>query len=140
MEWPDFYPPNCPEAGYEPASGTVYRLVMHNPVQPSDFKSLFEEKPSKFKNRSNRTKCRSCGLSVHTDPQDSEQLKSRIGRFRHAHIAKGELDATLGVMKQTPSIEESHVSWWVPVGAEPWDVFNVIPSVVFNVLDKLGKQ
>ena len=126
MEWSDFYPPNCPPAEVEPASGTVYRLVLHDPVQADDFKSPFEEKPRQFKNRSNREKCKSCGLSVHTNPQDSEQLKNRIGRLRHAQIAEGELNAALGVMNHTPSRQEqSHVSWWVPIGAEPWTVFNV---------------
>ena len=127
MEWPDFYPLDCPEEGFEPASGTVYRLVLHDPVEADDFKSRFEENPRQFKNNSKRKLCRACGLSVHMNPQDSEQLKNRIGRLRHARISKGELNVTLGVIKHTPSLEEeSHVSWWVPVGSEPWVVFNVI--------------
>ena len=129
MEWPDFYPPNCPEEGFEPASGTVYRLVLHESVGADGFKSRFEENPRQFKNNSRRNLCRSCGLSVHTNLQDSEQLKKRVGRLRHARIAKGELNATLGVIKRTPSSTEvSHVSWWVPIGAEPWVVFNIIKS------------
>ena len=128
MEWPKFYPPNCPEDGIEPASGTVYRLVLHDPVQAGDFESPFEEKRRRFKNKSNQEKCRACALSVHTNSQDSEKLKKWVGKLRNAQIAKGELNATLGVIKYTPSKKsgESHVSWWVPIGAEPWAVFDVI--------------
>lgn len=128
LEFPKFYPPNCPEEGFEPASGTVYRLVLNNPVQAEDFESPFEEKSQRFKNKPNKIKCRSCGLSVHTNPQDSETLKKWVGKLRNAQIAKGELNTTLGVIKYTPSTKsgESHVSWWVPVGAEPWAVFEVV--------------
>ena len=76
----------------EPASGTVYRLVLNNPVQAEDFESPFEEKPQRFKNKPNKIKCRSCGLSVHTNPQDSETLKKWVGKLRNAQIAKGELN------------------------------------------------
>jgi hypothetical protein len=57
LQWPDFYPENCPPAEAEPASGTVYRLVKHNPPQ---------------------------------------------------------------------AVEKSHVTWWIPIEAEPWLVFVVI--------------
>ncbi len=37
LEWPGFYPENCPPAGVEQVSGTVYHLVQHDPPQAEDF-------------------------------------------------------------------------------------------------------
>ena len=127
MEWPNFYPTNCPPAGAEPASGTVYRLVRNDPAQPEDFKTPFEENPRRF---NNKPSIKNCGLSVHTDMQDSDQLKAvmkMVPRFKGTQIAEGELNPTLGLIQHTPSSKyKSHHSWWVTVGAEPWVVFKII--------------
>jgi len=128
LEWPDFYPVNCPPAEAEPASGTVYRLVNHDPAQEEDFKTPFEENPRRFKYTPN---IKNCALSVQTDIQDSEQLKKAmmkmVPRFKNCQIAEGELNPALGLIQHTPSREyRSHHSWWVPIGAEPWVVFKVI--------------
>ena len=124
LEWPDFYPVNCPPAGADPASGVVYRLVRRDPVQAEDFKTPWEEYPRRFKEPT----ITNCGVSVHTDLQDSKKLKDRIPKFRNRQTAEGELNPTLGIIQHTPSIERSHHAWWIPVGAEPWIVFNVIGS------------
>ena len=127
MEWPDFYPENCPPAEAEPASGIVYRLVCHDPAQEGDFKTPFEENPKRFDYKSN---IKNCGLSVQTDIRDSEQLQKTmkmVPRFKNSQIAKGELNPTLGLIQHTPSSKyKSHHSWWVPIGAKPWVVFKVI--------------
>ena len=127
MEWPDFYPANCPPAEAESASGTVYRLVNHDPAQEEDFKTPFEENPRRF---DNKPTIQNCGVSVHTDPQDSEELKKAmkmVPRFKNSQIAEGELNPTLGLIQHTPSLKyRSHHSWWVPIGAEPWVVFKII--------------
>ena len=127
LEWPDYYPENCPPAEAKPASGTVYRLVVHDPAQEEDFKTSFEENPRRFNNKPD---IKNCGLSVQTDIQDSEQLKKAmkmVPRFKNSQIAEGELNPTLGLIQHTPSSEyKSHHSWWVPIGAEPWVVFKII--------------
>lgn len=122
MEWPDFYPENCPPVEAEPASGTVYRLVQHDPAQAKDFETPWEEYRKQFEPPT----IENCGLSVHTDPQDSKKLRNRIKKFRKRQIAEGQLNPTLGVTQRTPSLEKSHHSWWVPLGTEPWVVFNII--------------
>ena len=122
MEWPSFYPANCPPAAAEPASGTVYRLVQHQPARSEDFQTPWEEYPGRFAEPT----ATNCGLSVHTDPQDSEKLKNRIPKLRKRQIAEGKLNPTLGMIQHTPSLEQSHHSWWVPIGTEPWVVFNII--------------
>ena len=124
MEWPDFYPVNCPPAEAEPALGTVYRLVRHDPVQAEDFKTPWEEYPGRFKEPT----IINCGVSVHTDPQDSEKLKARIPKFRNRQTAEGDLNPAFGMIQHTPSSERSHHAWWIPIGAAPWIVFNVTGS------------
>ena len=127
MEWPHFYPVNCPPTEAEPASGKVYRLVRTDPPQAEGFKSLFEENPRRFRNEPNITICIACGLSVHTDPQDSERLKNRVRKFKNRQVAEGELNPTFGMIQHTPSSRfKSHHTWWIPIGAEPWVVFNIV--------------
>lgn len=127
MKWPPFYPENCPPPGAKPASGKVYRLVDHDPAQEEDFKTPFEENPSRFYNK---PKIKNCGLSVYTDIQGIKQLKKAmkmVPRFKNSQIAEGELNPTLGLIQHTPSREyKSHHSWWLPIGAEPWVVFEII--------------
>lgn len=123
MKWPEFYPENCPPEDAEPASGTVYRLVRHDPPQAEDFKTPWEEYPGRFPEPT----IENCGLSVHTDLHDSERLKDRVPQFRKRQIAEGILNPKLGMIQHTPLPEdESHHDWWVPVGTDPWLVFNVM--------------
>ena len=122
LQWPDFYPENCPPAEAKPASGTVYRLVKHNPPRLEDFLSTWEEFPGRFPEPTIKIS----GTSVHRDLQDSERLKNRIGHLRNRKIAKGKLNPTLGMIQHTPSREKSHHTWWIPIGTEPWFVFRVI--------------
>ena len=122
MEWPDFYPGNCPPAEAEPASGTVYRLVRHDPPQAEDFKSTWEEFPGRFPEPT----IKNSGVSVYTDPQDIERLKKRIRQLTDRKTAEGELNPTLGFIQGTKAVEKSHHTWWIPIGAEPWLVFKVL--------------
>ena len=122
LEWPDFYPENCPPPEAEPASGTVYRLVRNDPPQAEDFLSTWEEFPGRFPEPTIQIS----GVSVYRDPQDIERLKNRIRHLRNRKTAKGELNSTLGFIQPTKGRERSHHTWWIPIGAEPWLVFKVI--------------
>ena len=107
----------------ESASGTVYRLVQHNPAQAEDFETPWEEYRKEFEPPS----IQNCGLSVYTDIQDIKRVKERYKKkFEKYKIAEGKLNPTLGVIQHTPSaIGKSYHSWWVPVGTKPWFVFDV---------------
>lgn len=122
LEWPDFYPENCPPPEAEPAAGTVYRLVRNDPPQSKDFLSTWEEFPGRFPEPTIQIS----GASVYTDPQDIERLKNRVRHLRNRKTAKGELNSTLGFIQQTKGREKSHHTWWIPIGTEPWLVFRVI--------------
>ena len=122
LQWPDYYPENCPPKEAEPASGTVYRLVRHNPPQAKDFLSTWEEFPGRFPEPT----IKNSGVSVYTDPQDIERLKKRIRQLKDRKTAEGELNPTLGLIQRTAGKEKSHHTWWIPIGSEPWLVFKVI--------------
>ena len=122
MQWPDYYPENCPPEEAEPASRTVYRLVRHNPPQAEDFLSTWEEFPGRFPEPT----IKNSGVSVYTDPQDIERLKKRIRQLKGRKTAEGELDPMHGLIQPTEGKEKSHHTWWIPIGAEPWLVFKVV--------------
>lgn len=127
MQWPDFYPENCPPEEAQPASGIVYRLVQQDLAQPEDFIPLYIDKPENFENKSISEVCRGCGVSVCKDRQDIARLQKSSGKMRKRQIAEGELNPTLGVIKYTPSRKyKSHHTWWIPIRIKPWLVFNVI--------------
>ena len=132
LTWPDFYPEDCPPAEAEPASGTVYRLVKHDPARAEDFKSAFEGNP---RGAIKKETVNIYGLSVHRDISDSERLerherlKNRARKYKNRQIAEGNLNPALGMIQHTPSNKyKSHHTWWVPVEAKPWTVFNVMNS------------
>ena len=122
LQWPDFYPANCPPAEAEPASGTVYRLVRNDPPQAEDFLSTWEEFPGRFPEPTIQIS----GASVYRNPQDIERLKNRVRHLRNRKTAKGELNSTLGFIQWTKGREISHHTWWIPIDTEPWLVFRVI--------------
>ena len=98
-----------------------------NTIQAEDFRTFFEENSRWFTNKPTTTVCKGCGVSVYTKLQDIKRLKGRYKRkFGKHKIAEGELDAKFGMIQNTPSKEVSHHTWWVPVRAEPWTVFNII--------------
>ena len=88
LEWPHFYPMNCPPVEAKPASGKVYRLVRSDPAAEKDFKALFKENPQQFKNEPNIKICIGCGLSIHADLQDSERLKKGLGNSKTDKLLK----------------------------------------------------
>lgn len=126
MEWPEFYPENCPPEDAEQASGTVYRLVRHDPPQMVDFETLYEERPKFFENKPNDFICKGCGVSVCRNFEDIERLQRSSGKMRKRQVAEGIVNSNHGVILHTPSaLYKSHHTWWIPIGETPWLVFNI---------------
>ena len=122
MNWPTFFPRNCPPAESKAAAGIVYRLINRTTPGPEDFKSHRE----RFPNRIFSSECQACGLSVYTDKDDIARLKKRIPGMRAKQVASGKLDANSGQLLHTSSAEVSHHTWWLPLGVEPWHDFQVV--------------
>ena len=126
MERSKKFPHNCPPRKAQRASGKVYRLVDSNPPAAKDFRSWYELYPDRtYENQA--TECQASGLSVYTQESSISKLIKRIPPLRKKKIALGQLTPDLGVTLNTPSAEDdSHHTWWVPVGKEPWTVFQVV--------------
>ncbi|MGA9379022.1 MAG: hypothetical protein WBV73_09660 [Phormidium sp.] len=124
--WPEHFPSDCPPENAKNAFGEVYRLINHDSPSPDDFRSWREENRNK-QCPEGMTECQVCGISVFTDKADADRVIKRIPRFRRAKPALGQLTAELGVILHTPSrLSQSHHTWWIPVGAEPWTVFKIV--------------
>ncbi len=127
LQWPDYYPEDCPPKDAITSSLTVYRLVKRDPAETGDFIPLYIEKPENFVNKPASEVCQGCGISVLKDIQDVINLQNISGKMRRKHIAEGHINQMLGMTKHTPSRRyRSHHTWWVPNGIKPRSVFKVI--------------
>jgi hypothetical protein len=105
------------------ASGIVYRLIRGANPTSGDFKSYRELYPERI---FYAPECQVCGLSVYTDIADVERLKRRVPATRKKKVSYGELTREFGMLLHTPSFEDSHHSWWLPVGIQPWLHFKTL--------------
>lgn len=123
MQWPDFFPDECPPDNSESATGIVFRLISGNKPKEKDFLSYRELYPSKkFK----LPECRVCSLSVYKLADDIERLKRRVPATRKKKLSKGSLSSKYGKIKHTPTQGDSHHSWWRTENSQPWLRFEVI--------------
>ena len=127
MQFPDYFPNNCPPDTAQEAFGEVYRLVDNDPPTASDFRSQREQHLNEPCPK-NVTECQACGLSVFTSRDDIEFARRTVRRLRNKKIANGNLNSALGRILPTPSQNtgQSHHTWWFPIGIQPWTVFCVI--------------
>ena len=127
MQWPDYFPENCPPENAQAAFGQVYRLVDNDPPTPDDFQSWREQHPNEQCPKT-VTECQACGLSVFTSISDIEVAQRKVRRLRNKKIAVGNLTIELGQILPTPSQNtgQSHHTWWIPNDTKPWTIFHVI--------------
>ena len=125
MQWPDYFPDDCPPQGVQPATGDVYRLVKQNPPESKDFIPLREKKTSED---FGEKECQACGLSVFRNVEDAIRVKSRARGMEKRLVSKGTLSPHLGRIQNTPSkmFGKSHHTWWVPTEVQPWSIFRVV--------------
>ena len=125
MQWPDYFPDDCPPQGAQPATGDVYRLVKQNPPESKDFMPLREKKTSED---FGEKECQACGLSVFRNVEDAIRVKSRARGMEKRIVSKGTLSPHLGRIQNTPSkmFGKLHHTWWVPTEGQPWSIFRVV--------------
>ena len=127
MQWPDYFPDDCPPQDAQPATGDVYRLVK---TESTRIKRLYPHSAkSNLVKILVRDECKVCGLSVFRRFEDAVEMKNRERGMKNRLIAKGTLSPDLGKIKHTPSSKpygQSHHTWWVPTEVEPWSVFHVV--------------
>jgi hypothetical protein len=123
--WPSDLPERCPPLGVQAADGNFYRLVKNDPPRPADF--LRPRDGGRM--FSDDQLCQASSLSVFGDLADARRAIEIVPGFRRRLIARGTLEAHMGVTLAAPaSSGKSHTSWWIPVGIEPATSFSVIQS------------
>jgi len=123
MEWPSFFPPQCPPTEAVDASVEVFRLVSSNPPAASDFESYAEMYPNKWEGN-----CEASGLSVFTGKDDALRLARRVPGLSALGnlIATASLTPASGKLKYTPRNGNSHHTWWAPEGLDHASAFKVV--------------
>ena len=113
--WPDFFPGDTPPPDAVPAEGPVFRIVETIPSTALDFRSRYELSPGHYGDKM----WMACGVSFHTDLEDSRRVRDRFPALRTRRIAVGTLEKPFGVMKPTPAATAvSHLTVWFRVGTE----------------------
>lgn len=120
MEFPKYFPDQCPPAESSEASGTFYRAVEGNPTVESDFVPYWLLKPQNQEIWITSGKaCESCGLSLSANIDDLKRKMLVVPSIRNMNIAEGALEANMGKIKPTPSaMDNSHHTWWVPISVK----------------------
>lgn len=141
MNWPTFFPENCPPNDAKPSIGIFYRVIIDRKGRTIKLKHFISQRQS----QPNRTwppdicECNLCGVSILKELEDSVKLAKilldTIPAFRQSVglIASGELNPSMGKLKHTPDVVnnlESHHDWWLPDGCDPSTLFNYCDQVV----------
>jgi hypothetical protein len=123
VNWPSFFPPQCPPLEAKDASAEVFRLVSSNPPAVSDFESWAQRHPKKWMGN-----CKASGLSVFTAKADALRLIRRVpGMLAPGDlIASANLSPVAGKLMHTPRDRNSHHTWWAPAGFDHTAAFKVV--------------
>lgn len=101
-------------------------MLVHSPINPEDFLSFRERHPNK-RFLDAELECQAYGLSVFENIEHIKRVRSRIKRLRNHTIGTCILNPDMGVIKPTKSqFGNSHRTWWIPIGMEPWKYFQII--------------
>lgn len=112
----EHFPNGCPPSDAFPASGTMYRLVSHNPPTEDDLATFAE-----LGKAQNGDECLRCGLSVFATQDDAADLYRFIARRYGTNgtrigslVARFDLQPEHGQLKPTPNrrSSNSHHTWW----------------------------
>jgi hypothetical protein len=123
VNWPSFFPPQCPPSEAKDASAEVFRFVSSDPPLVGDFEAWAQKRPKKWMGN-----CKAAGLSVFTAKTDLLRLARRVpgistqGRL----VASANLSSVAGKLMHTPRDGDSHHTWWAPAGFNHTEAFKVV--------------
>ncbi|MFN6538311.1 MAG: hypothetical protein RM021_018450 [Nostoc sp. EkiNYC01] len=126
MNYPEYFPDNCPPKEATVPSGEFYRFInsSHTSPQENDFLPWLREYPDR---KYFVTKCQACGTSIFPSLDAVNNMLAQVPALRKKKIARGVLNSDLGKIQNTPSQnEKSHHTWWIPEASEPWKLFQMI--------------
>lgn len=123
LGFPTAWGPNCPPEDASSADEVViFRRVLHNPIQPSDFMSWIEL--GRQIAGAERV-CQAQGLSAFRCLEDARAFAERYPGTGDL-IARAELGNEDGKIKPTPRDGNSHVTWWPFEGIDRCRKFEVV--------------
>jgi hypothetical protein len=126
VDWPDYFPTNCPPQNARSDNLKVYRLVDSDPPNQDDFipnKLLYPHI-----DYTGETLCLACGISVDKTLDGIKRTRKRFRVLRNKKIAVGTIKPNDGVILETGS--GTHVTWWVQTKT---------PHVSFKVVNEDAK-
>jgi hypothetical protein len=111
MQWPDYFPSDCPPKNSKDACDRVYRLIQQDSATADDFLTVRQLYPNR-----------------QFPDSDDVTVNRRTGRFKNMKVAVANLTPDSGRIKHTPSpgTKNSHHSWWVPVNVEALTLFEAV--------------
>ena len=121
--FPDHFPPQCPfSEATEVDNMVVYRRTGHKNLTDADFKTHYEKHPNRYEKD-----CMARGLSVYTNKQDLYgDAQEKTGAMRKKKfIIEIQLNPSLGKIHNTSRNGDSHHTWWMYGGADPFSSCSV---------------
>jgi hypothetical protein len=121
IDWPDYFPIQCPPLTAVPTEKSVYRLVRNEPPIEDDFLSNKQEAmsgvwPGK--------ECEACGLSVLNSYDKADKtIRTYKKKFKLHKIAKGTIAQSTGVVAKT--FGSGHFTWWLYPGTTVARLFSI---------------
>ncbi len=120
--WPEDTPRNCPPVDAEPANGLYFRTVKNIPPDESDFRRWIDEPH----NLGKPIICGGCGVSLFLTEEEARQVIERFpnrwSKEPNPGVVSGELNHTLGVIKQTGK-NLAHFDLWKQNGVALSQIF-----------------
>ena len=119
IQWPSFYPLNCPPTDALPAELTVDIYLKNIPPTDNDFNCKCQRE-KKAPDSYGDFGCQACGLSVYAQLADIKNAQHVIPGMNKKYIAAIELTASCGQIKHTPTTDQpdelgyTHHTWWSP--------------------------
>lgn len=131
MDWPDYFPSDCPPESARSAAGKVYRIILDyqrkGPLL-KHFQSQRESQPTRTQWNDRASECERCSISVLEDFDESLRLTKVLldaipaNSRKKGYIAEGSLKAGYGLVLHSPNERDdlfSHHDWWKPKDVDP---------------------
>lgn len=118
-KWPIFFPDGCPPENAVPQEILVYRCAIHKPHTEKDFIPYNQM----FGRDWGGKLFESCGLSCFTSLNDAINLQSKMKKFKC--VVSGTITKDTGVVMNTPSNGNTHITWWVYKDIQAHKLFKV---------------
>lgn len=122
----------------------VYRACKTQECDKESFTPTFEEQGCKYYEQDDPSDPSLYSLSTYEKPKDIKRFVTLNSEYKKPYkIAKGFTDPECGLVQRTrernKKHKNSHVDWWLYIGARPYEKFQIIDDFQ-NYLENYGKK